>query len=34
MTSWTAEALNTAPNSDNKIHGDDIGKKNMGFRGG
>ena len=33
MTSWTAEALNTAPNSDNKIHGDELAKK-YGFQGG
>ena len=33
MTSWTAEALNTAPNSDNKIHGDTLAKR-YGFEGG
>ena len=30
---WIAEALNTAPDSDNKIHGDELAKQ-YGFEGG
>ncbi|MEX0941536.1 MAG: hypothetical protein WD002_03235 [Pseudomonadales bacterium] len=30
---WTAEAMNTAPDSQNQIHGDDIARK-YGFKGG
>ena len=33
MKSWTAEALNTAPDSSNKIHGDELAKQ-YGFQGG
>ena len=30
---WSAKALNTAPNSENQIHGDDMAKE-FGFKGG
>ena len=30
---WSSKALNTAPNSENQIHGDDIAKE-FGFKGG
>ena len=33
MKNWTSEALNTAPDSENQIHGDELAKK-YGFRGG
>ena len=30
---WSAKALNTAPNSENQIHGDDMAQE-FGFKGG
>ncbi len=30
---WSARALNTAPDSENQIHGDDMARE-FGFRGG
>ena len=33
MNIWSATALNTAPDSENRIHGDDLAKK-YGFEGG
>ena len=30
---WSAKALNTAPDSDNQIHGDEMAKE-FGFKGG
>ena len=33
MNIWSATALNTAPDSENRIHGDDLAKK-YGFQGG
>lgn len=33
MNSWTAKAFNTAPDSDNQIHGDELAKE-YGFEGG
>ena len=33
MNTWSATALNTAPNSENRIHGDDLAKE-YGFEGG
>ena len=33
MNIWSATALNTAPDSENKIHGDDLAKQ-YGFEGG
>ena len=33
MNSWSAIALNTAPDSSNRIHGDEIAKQ-YGFEGG
>ena len=33
MNSWKASALNTAPDSENQIHSDDLAKR-YGFKGG
>ena len=33
MKTWVAEALNTAPDSKNEIHGDKLAKE-FGFKGG
>ena len=33
MNTWSATALNTAPDSENRIHGDDLAKE-YGFEGG
>jgi len=33
MSTWSATALNTAPDSENRIHGDEIAKEH-GFEGG
>ena len=33
MNKWSATALNTAPDSENRIHGDDLAKE-YGFEGG
>ena len=33
MKTWAAEALNTAPDSKNEIHGDKLAKE-FGFKGG
>ena len=33
MNKWSATALNTAPESENKIHGDELAKE-YGFEGG
>ena len=33
MNNWSAVAFNTAPDSENRIHGDDLAKE-YGFEGG
>ena len=33
MRNWSARAFNTAPDSENKIHGDELAKE-YGFEGG
>ena len=33
MNIWSATALNTAPDSENRIHGDELAKE-YGFQGG